>query len=106
METSKKVWIRGNNKRKEEVIKMLTDLGATNPFNNDGHGKGKIIYFINHNNEIQPAYNTGNEFMEIIKQKNEFREKQKKCHIIFTDGDECEFTGSRVFQKLREIDDD
>lgn len=43
--------------------------------------------------------------MEIIKQKNEFREKQKKCHIIFTDGDECEFTGSRVFQKLREIDD-
>lgn len=44
--------------------------------------------------------------MEIIKQKNEFREKQKKCHIIFTDGDECEFTGSRVFQKLREIDDD
>ena len=32
--------------------------------------------------------------------------KQKKCHIIFTDGDECEFTGSRVFQKLREIDDD
>ena len=44
--------------------------------------------------------------MEIIKQKNEFREEQKKCHIIFTDGDECEFTGSRVFQKLREIDDD
>lgn len=44
--------------------------------------------------------------MEIIKQKNEFREKQKKCHIIFTDGDECEFNGSRVFQKLREIDDD
>ena len=44
--------------------------------------------------------------MEIIKQKNEFREKQKKCHIIFTDGDECEFTGSRVFQKLREIADD
>ena len=44
--------------------------------------------------------------MEIIKQKNEFREKQKKCHIIFTDGDECEFTGSRVFLKLREIDDD
>lgn len=44
--------------------------------------------------------------MEIIKQKNEFREKQKKCHIIFIDGDECEFTGSRVFQKLREIDDD
>ena len=44
--------------------------------------------------------------MEIIKQKNEFREKQKKCHIIFTDGDECEFTGSRVSQKLREIDDD
>ena len=44
--------------------------------------------------------------MEIIKQKNEFREKQTKCHIIFTDGDECEFTGSRVFQKLREIDDD
>lgn len=44
--------------------------------------------------------------MEIIKQKNEFREKQKKCHIIFTDGDECEFTESRVFQKLREIDDD
>ena len=42
--------------------------------------------------------------MEIIKQKNEFREEQKKCHIIFTDGDECEFTGSRVFQKLREID--
>ena len=32
--------------------------------------------------------------MEIIKQKNEFREEQKKCHIIFTDGDECEFTGS------------
>ena len=44
--------------------------------------------------------------MEIIKQKNEFREEQKKCHIIFTDGDECGFTGSRVFQKLREIDDD
>ena len=44
--------------------------------------------------------------MEIIKQKNEFREEQKQCHIIFTDGDECEFTGSRVFQKLREIDDD
>lgn len=44
--------------------------------------------------------------MGIIKQKNEFREEQKKCHIIFTDGDECEFTGSRVFQKLREIDDD
>ena len=44
--------------------------------------------------------------MEIINQKNEFREEQKKCHIIFTDGDECEFTGSRVFQKLREIDDD
>ena len=44
--------------------------------------------------------------MEIIKQKHEFREEQKKCHIIFTDGDECEFTGSRVFQKLREIDDD
>ena len=44
--------------------------------------------------------------MEIIKQKNEFREEQKKCHIIFTDGDEREFTGSRVFQKLREIDDD
>ena len=44
--------------------------------------------------------------MEIIKQKNEFREGQKKCHIIFTDGDECEFTGSRVFQKLLEIDDD
>ena len=44
--------------------------------------------------------------MEIIKQKNEFREKQKKCHIIFTDGDECEFTGSRVFQKLREIHND
>lgn len=44
--------------------------------------------------------------MEIIKQKNEFREEQKKCHIIFTDGDECEFTGSRVFQKLLEIDDD
>ena len=44
--------------------------------------------------------------MEIIKQKNEFREEQKKCHIIFIDGDKCEFTGSRVFQKLREIDDD
>lgn len=44
--------------------------------------------------------------MEIIKQKNEFREKQKKCHIIFIDGDKYEFTGSRVFQKLREIDDD
>ena len=44
--------------------------------------------------------------MEIIKQKNEFREEQKKCHIIFIDSDECEFTGSRVFQKLREIDDD
>ena len=68
METSKKVWIRGNDERKEEVIKMLTDLGATNPFNNDGHGKGKIIYFINHNNEIQPAF-TGNEFMKIIKEE-------------------------------------
>ena len=43
--------------------------------------------------------------MEIIKQKNEFREEQKKCHIIFTDGDECEFTGSRVLQKQREIND-
>lgn len=44
--------------------------------------------------------------MEMIKQKNEFREGQKKCHIIFTDGDECELTGSRVFQKLREMNDD
>ena len=44
--------------------------------------------------------------MEIIKQKNEFREGQKKCHIIFVDDCEFEFAGSRVFQKLREINDD
>ena len=69
MDSNKKVWIRGNEERGEEIIKMLTDLGATNPYNNDGHGKGKIIYFINHNNEIQPGYDTGNEFMEIIKEE-------------------------------------
>lgn len=44
--------------------------------------------------------------MEMIKQKNEFRKGQKKCHIIFVDDGEFEFAGSRVFQKLREIDDD
>lgn len=44
--------------------------------------------------------------IEIIKQKNEFREGQKKCHIIFVDDGEFEFAGSRVFQKLREMNDD
>ena len=79
MEASKKVWIRGNDSRKEEVIKMLTDLGATNPYNNDGHGKGKIIYFINHNNEIQPAY-TGSEFIQIIKEEYKELTLPKKEH--------------------------
>lgn len=79
MEASKKVWIRGNDERKEEVIKMLTDLGATNPYNNDGHGKGKIIYFINHNNEIQPAY-TGSEFIQIIKEEYKELTLPKKEH--------------------------
>ena len=79
MEASKKVWIRGNDARKEEVIKMLTDLGAINPYNNDGHGKGKIIYFINHNNEIQPA-STGSEFIQIIKEEYKELTLPKKEH--------------------------
>lgn len=44
--------------------------------------------------------------MEMIKQKNEFRKGQKKCHIIFVDDGEFEFAGSKVFQKLREMNDD
>ena len=94
MDSNKKVWIRGDNKRKEEVIKMLTDLGATNPFNNDGNNKD-AIYFINHNNEIQPAYDTGNEFMEIIKEEyKELTLPEKEYHfepfdkVLVRDSDE------------------
>ena len=65
MEASKKVWIRGDASRKEEVIKMLTDLGAVNLYNNDGNNKD-AIYFINHNNEIDKRK------LKIVKLTNNF----------------------------------
>ena len=71
MEASKKVWIRGN-ERGEDVIKILTDLGATNPINYNGNNKDSI-YFINYKNEICNVNNSYEDkiFAEIIMEEYE-----------------------------------
>ena len=69
MDSNKKVWIRSNSQRGEEVIKMLTDLGARNLYNFKGYGENKYIYFINHNNYISSISDSENEFAQIIKEE-------------------------------------
>lgn len=54
MEDKWKVFIKGNNDRRDEVIKLLTDLGANNP--NNYYGKDSNgYYYINSNGEIAYA---------------------------------------------------
>lgn len=55
MEEKKKVFIRGRKDRGQEVIDILTGLGATNA--NDINCENKdYIYFIDHRNKISYAY--------------------------------------------------
>lgn len=50
MEDKQKVYIKGDSKRGKEVIKLLTDLGASNP--NHYYGSDTGFYYINSNGEI------------------------------------------------------
>ena len=50
MEDKQKVYIKGNAERGDEVIKLLTDLGASNP--NHYYGSDTGFYYINQNGEI------------------------------------------------------
>lgn len=50
MKAEQKVYIKGNPKRGDEVIKLLTDLGASNP--NHYYGSDTGFYYINSNGEI------------------------------------------------------
>lgn len=54
MEEKKKVFIRGCKGREEEVIDILTGLGANAPKYEYGNSDD-YLYFINHNNEIGVA---------------------------------------------------
>lgn len=54
MEEKKKVFIRGRKGRGNEVIDILTGLGATNTVSRY-NGNGDYIYFINYRNEISCA---------------------------------------------------
>ena len=53
----KKVFIRGNNERGSEVIKMLEDLGGVNNSAHAGTIKSSI-YYINTNNQIESVGST------------------------------------------------
>ena len=51
MKQSQKVWIKGNANRGKEVIRILEDLGGENIDSCQGHDPN-MIYFINHNEDI------------------------------------------------------
>lgn len=69
MDSNKKVWIRGNSQRDKEVIKKLTDLGATNPYKFNGCDGNGYIYYINHDNYISSIYDSDNNLSQIIKEE-------------------------------------
>ena len=81
MDSNKKVWIRGNSKRGKEVIKMLTDLGATNPKGYEGRCEGNV-YFIGKFNNISSIYDSENEFPKMIKEEyKELTLPKKEYHF-------------------------
>lgn len=55
MEQKKKVYIRGCKGRGDEVIKMLTDLGASNRHGYLDGNNSEYVYFIDHNDNISIA---------------------------------------------------
>lgn len=50
-----KVYIKGVPNRGDEIIKILTNLGANNDYNYDGYASNYFIYFINHEGNISSA---------------------------------------------------
>lgn len=55
MEEEWKVYIKGVPNRGDEIIKILTNLGANNDYNYDGYASNYFIYFINHEGNISSA---------------------------------------------------
>jgi hypothetical protein len=67
MEDNQKVYIRGNEKRGAEVIKILTDLGGRNSHSMDG-GNVNAYYFINPNGIISNSYSCGDNVFSFVRE--------------------------------------
>lgn len=55
MKEAWKVYIKGVPNRGDEIIKILTNLGANNDYNYDDYTSSHFIYFINHEGNISSA---------------------------------------------------
>ena len=83
MEEKKKVFIRGRKGREQEVIDILTELGANAP-KYELADSDDYLYFINHNNEIGVAL-IGSEVGAII--MDNYKEVELRPQKSWEDGD-------------------
>ncbi len=67
MEDKQKIYIKGNPKRGDEVIKALIDLGGRNSHSMDG-GNVNAYYFINPNGIINNSYSCGDNVFSYVKE--------------------------------------
>ena len=67
MKDNQKVYIRGNAKKGNEVIKLLEDLGGRNSHSMDGNNVN-AYYFINPNGIIVNTCSSGSEVFSYVKE--------------------------------------
>jgi hypothetical protein len=67
MKEEQKIYIQGNQKRGDEIIKILIDLGGRNSHSMDGKNTN-AYYFINPNGIIANSYSCGDNVFSFVRE--------------------------------------